>query len=269
MSMTLMAKAMSIRVGNPLRKLVLIKLADNANDKGECWPSYQHIADHCECSKSAVRSHIEALIDMGFLVKENRLGVNNGKGNTSNIYYLDLTTPVSSESIAPVPPKNIAISGGDSPMPPKSIAMPSDDRPPMPSDGTRTSHSFEPVNEPIIEPNKFPLTPKGEKGEKKVKFDPLSAKPENVSDEVWLDWINFRKEIKKPLTETMCKQQAKKLAKCSDADAVICNSIANGWQGLFPEKALANSSKPNSHTGFADKHYESHDPHWLVGGENV
>lgn len=34
MSMSLMAKAMSIRVGNPLRKLVLIKLADNANDKG-------------------------------------------------------------------------------------------------------------------------------------------------------------------------------------------------------------------------------------------
>ncbi len=70
MSMSLMAKAMSIRVGNPLRKLVLIKLADNANDKGECWPSYQHIVDHCECSKSAVRSHIDALIEMGLLIKE-------------------------------------------------------------------------------------------------------------------------------------------------------------------------------------------------------
>ncbi|EPS9346017.1 helix-turn-helix domain-containing protein, partial [Salmonella enterica subsp. enterica serovar Montevideo] len=30
MSMNLMAKAMNIKVGNPLRKLVLIKLADNA-----------------------------------------------------------------------------------------------------------------------------------------------------------------------------------------------------------------------------------------------
>ncbi len=43
MSMELMVKAMKIRVGNPLRKLVLIKLADNASDQGECWPSYQHI----------------------------------------------------------------------------------------------------------------------------------------------------------------------------------------------------------------------------------
>ncbi len=40
MSMELMVKAMKIRVGNPLRKLVLIKLADNASDQGECWPSY-------------------------------------------------------------------------------------------------------------------------------------------------------------------------------------------------------------------------------------
>ena len=105
MSMNLMAQAMSIKVGNPLRKLVLIKMADNANDEGECWPSYQHIADHCECSKSAVKAHITALIKMGLLSKENRLGVNNGKGNTSNIYQLTLGNPVSSENTAPVSSK--------------------------------------------------------------------------------------------------------------------------------------------------------------------
>ncbi|MBJ5496555.1 helix-turn-helix domain-containing protein, partial [Salmonella enterica subsp. enterica serovar Typhimurium] len=47
MSMELMVKAMKIRVGNPLRKLVLIKLADNSSDQVECWPRYQHIADQC------------------------------------------------------------------------------------------------------------------------------------------------------------------------------------------------------------------------------
>lgn len=60
MSMELMVKAMKIRVGNPLRKLVLIKLADNASDQGECWPSYQHIADQCEISKRSVMNHIPA-----------------------------------------------------------------------------------------------------------------------------------------------------------------------------------------------------------------
>lgn len=144
MSMTLMARAMAIKTGNPIRKLVLIKLADNANDNGECWPSYQHIADHCECSRSAVRSHIDALIGMGVLTKENRMGINNGKGNTSNVYYLNLDNPMPPKSIAPVSSK--------------STGMPLENTPPMPCGGTRTSHSFEPVNEP----NDPPTPQKGE-----------------------------------------------------------------------------------------------------------
>lgn len=146
MSMTLMAKAMAIKTGNPIRKLVLIKLADNANDSGECWPSYKHIADHCECSKSAVRDHIDALISMGLLVKENRPGVKNGKGNASNLYCMNLDNPIPPKSIAPMPSESIGV-------PPESIA-------PMPCGGTRTSHSFEPVIEPKDPPN--PQTGEGE-----------------------------------------------------------------------------------------------------------
>ncbi|HFK5629738.1 TPA: helix-turn-helix domain-containing protein [Enterobacter roggenkampii] len=133
--MSLMAKAMGVKVGNSLRKLVLIKLADNANDKGECWPSYQHIADQCECSRTAVRNHIDALEEMGLIKRENRVGVNNGKGNTSNVYYLKLDT-------TPMPLNGTGVC--------HDIAhpMPSDGTPPMPPDGTRTSHSFEPVTEP-------------------------------------------------------------------------------------------------------------------------
>ncbi|EKY4302963.1 helix-turn-helix domain-containing protein, partial [Salmonella enterica] len=87
MSMELMVKAMKIRVGNPLRKLVLIKLADNASDQGECWPSYQHIADQCEISKRSVMNHISALCECGLVKKVTRKGE---KGNSSNIYLLRL-----------------------------------------------------------------------------------------------------------------------------------------------------------------------------------
>lgn len=56
------------------RKLVLIKLADNSSDVGECWPSYQHIADQCEISRRSVVTHIEALCEAGLLKKDSRMG---------------------------------------------------------------------------------------------------------------------------------------------------------------------------------------------------
>lgn len=89
--MLLMVKAMGIRVGNPLRKLVLLKLADNASDQGECWPSYQHIADQCEIGRSTVKSHIRALESMGLLRREFR---RNGELNQSNVFYLTLDNPI-------------------------------------------------------------------------------------------------------------------------------------------------------------------------------
>ncbi|WP_196766187.1 helix-turn-helix domain-containing protein, partial [Pseudomonas putida] len=87
MSMELMVKAMKTKVGNPLRKLVLIKLADNANDMGECWPSYQHIADQCEIGRSTVKVHIRELEKSGLLRREFR---RKGELNQSNVFHLAL-----------------------------------------------------------------------------------------------------------------------------------------------------------------------------------
>ncbi|MGE6778288.1 helix-turn-helix domain-containing protein [Vreelandella titanicae] len=83
----MMTQAFKVEVGNPARKLVLIKLADNANDQGECWPSYGHIAKECEMGKSTVRAHIKALEDAGFLTIKNR---RSGELNQSNLYLLTL-----------------------------------------------------------------------------------------------------------------------------------------------------------------------------------
>ncbi len=142
MSMDLMVQAMKIKVGNPLRKLVLLKLADNASDLGECWPSYQHIADQCEISKRSVMNHIEALCECGLIKKELRTGP---KGNSSNVYQLNLR------------------SAGDSPggsanrsLPGATDSLPGAGDSPGGSAGAapRISHSFETVNEPVNEPIK-------------------------------------------------------------------------------------------------------------------
>ncbi|EBR7930177.1 helix-turn-helix domain-containing protein [Salmonella enterica subsp. enterica serovar Braenderup] len=136
MSMNLMAKAMNIKVGNPLRKLVLIKLADNANDNGECWPSYQHIADQCEVSRSTVKSHIRALEDMGLLKREFR---RKGELNQSNVFYLTLDN---AQQIQPESGGAGAARGGAGAAP-------------------RTYHSFEPVKEPLERKKKPSSMPEG------------------------------------------------------------------------------------------------------------
>ncbi len=139
MSMELMVKAMKIRVGNPLRKLVLIKLADNASDQGECWPSYQHIADQCEISKRSVMNHITALCESGLVKKVSRKGE---KGNSSNIYLLRLDGAKDSPGgSANNSPPSAANSPGGAGVTPGGSA----------GDSPRTSHSFEPVKEPVNE----------------------------------------------------------------------------------------------------------------------
>ncbi|BAO62843.1 phage replication protein [Pseudomonas protegens Cab57] len=142
MSMGLMVAAMKIRVGNPLRKLVLIKLADNASDMGECWPSYQHIADQCEISRRSVMNHINALCEAGMLRKEIRKG--GPKGNSSNVYFLTLDG-----GAPPAPGVVQQIHQGNA-----AGSPPSESPAPGGSAGAapRTSHSSEPVNEPVTEP---------------------------------------------------------------------------------------------------------------------
>ncbi|MDK9757652.1 helix-turn-helix domain-containing protein [Vibrio sp. D173a] len=87
MSMILTAQAMQLKVGNATRKLVLLKLADNANDNGVCWPSYEYIADMCEIDRRTVMRHIKTLEEMGFVSVRTRKGE---KGNSTNIYQLNL-----------------------------------------------------------------------------------------------------------------------------------------------------------------------------------
>lgn len=132
MSLMLMAQAFGAQVGNAARKLVLLKLADNANDQGECWPSYQYIADQCEISRRSAMDHIEALCSAGLVQKRTRKGP---KGNSTNIYVVSL----GGENSAP-PSENSA-------PPSETVALP-----PSENSAPGISHSFESVSESVNEP---------------------------------------------------------------------------------------------------------------------
>ncbi len=86
---------------------------------------------------------------------------------------------------------------------------------------------------------------KGIKKEKESKHrqamlaDAPSILPSNLEtpefQAAWADWLQHRREIKRPLTPTAAKGQLLKLADMGPerAIAALKHSIANGWQGIF------------------------------------
>lgn len=65
--------------------VVLLALADHANDEGYCWPGIERIARYANVKERQIQRHIRALEDAGEI--ETRQG--DGRGNT-NVYYIKL-----------------------------------------------------------------------------------------------------------------------------------------------------------------------------------
>ena len=60
------------------RKMVLLALADNANDEGtDCWPSVGKLVEKCSMSERAVQGHLAALQEDGYIKRHERLGRSN------------------------------------------------------------------------------------------------------------------------------------------------------------------------------------------------
>ncbi|MEX4108639.1 helix-turn-helix domain-containing protein [Haemophilus influenzae] len=233
MSMRLMVQAMNCKVGNPARKLVLLKLADNANDDGICFPSYQYIADKCEMTRRSAISHIECLIKMGLVSKKER---KNKDGSISNLYLLHLEQGS----------ENFALGGENISLGSENFALGgSENISPI------TSHSLEPVNEPKK------TTQKSESEMLLERF--------GISGQLAKDFITHRKAKKAPITETAMNgflREANKV-RLSVAESVAI-SIERNWQGFkatwyLKDKELQSIKQPQSSNTFAD------DGSWAIG----
>lgn len=259
---------------------IMVRLADFSSDEGISYPSVETLSRQIGAGVSTIRDACNELEKDGWLTKKQR---RNGNRNASNLYFLnvDKLETIALQEIAKLKKQreNNAISH-----PPVSDGSESDrsensnsGRFDPPDSGVKGSfHPPESGGDPSVNSKHDPSVnskedPKPATQKKStVKFDPLSVRPENVSEPVWQDWVKFRKEIKKPLTETSCRQIAKKLAGHPDPDAVLCDSIANGWQGIFPERTTGRKpAKPSTHSGFSDKNYESRSAAWVNGGKHV
>ena len=105
--------------------------------------------------------------------------------------------------------------------------------------------------------NKDVIKEEGKEGKREAKASRAKPSSANVlsilsrvaSPEVASEFISHRNGIKKPITDTMADGMVKLLAGHHDPDAVLNHSIANGYQGIFPDKIKRTGSQNGTPTG--------------------
>lgn len=94
----------------PTSKLVLLALADKANDEGECWPTMGHVAEMAGVSSRQVSTHLSRLEEAGLIRRRRKRSLVGHLGRYT--FRLNLTTgsrlpvdqekPASTRSALPV-----------------------------------------------------------------------------------------------------------------------------------------------------------------------
>ncbi|OEE10473.1 helix-turn-helix domain-containing protein [Vibrio cyclitrophicus] len=88
MCVSLILSFIPLKTGSPISKLVLLKLADNADARGVCFPSLNYLAQYCEVSVRTVKRHVNELEKQGFVKRIKRFD-DSGR-QRSNLYQLRL-----------------------------------------------------------------------------------------------------------------------------------------------------------------------------------
>jgi hypothetical protein len=187
-----------------LDKLALLALADNANDEGECYPSISTLLDKCGMSRRALIYALQRLEQWGHLSRRRTEG-------KKTVYAVHPCTSCTSAGDAPVHKVHTTSAPGASPSP-LINPSPSGNRH-EPSVRRRGKRAEEPKNPPDEPP------------------------PSNLNVEAWHRWEQYRREIRKPIHPASWLSAQRKLAAFgADQGAVVEQSIADGYQGLFPLK---------------------------------
>ena len=104
----------------PTPKAVLISLADNANDEGECWPSLATISERTCFSERAVQNAIKWL-ESASLITADR---SNGRHTRYHLTPAAYSTPAAGATPArraPKPPQQVRVPPHDVRQPPQQV----------------------------------------------------------------------------------------------------------------------------------------------------
>lgn len=199
--------------------LVLLRLADYANNEGVCWPSIPRVAEFCRMSERQVQRILRTLESEGVVSVSQRGERHQCSIYTINVAWLGRVTLATSDAAkGDIGAANADIGGG------VRVTLEADKLSLM-SPQASVDPSLEP---PKNHQEGFPQIPL------------LLATIEFAS--AWTDWMKYRKERKKPVTALAAKISFKELEIIGPQRAVQCiqKSIMNNWQGIFVESTNGN-----------------------------
>ena len=154
MSIQAVAWAISQRVGSPTGKVLLICLANYANERGECWPSQRTIAHEAELSRRTAITWLYRLEKDGFINRKRRQSKDGFR--TSDLVTLQLNKlPEPSEPFDTNDPDDMNGENQSANSAPRPNQGESDGRPKCNSRSNkdRQVHSKEPSPKPLKEPS--------------------------------------------------------------------------------------------------------------------
>jgi len=198
MSIRMIALAFEARCESPAEKLVLLKLADNASDEGECWPTQGYMERHTELSISSIRRAIRRLESAGMLRTEPTFDRNGAQG--ANRYWLTIDGAGQDDR------------GGRSPRPGGAVTT------------TGGAGHHDRPNKPSSKPSVKPNT---------QRVRARVNRPDWIEDQIWTDWLRTRKA---PLTPTAWDRIRPELERGIEAgysaNDMLAEAIEAGWRGF-------------------------------------
>jgi hypothetical protein len=131
MSIKIMSAIFDSRTLGPTERLIMLSLADHADDQGRCYPSISRLCERTGLSERAVQSNIKALTAAGHLVVQANAGPSG-----CNVYFVRPTPAADAppqemhpRSKCTTPPQQVRPTpAADAPKPSRTIIEPSEIR---------------------------------------------------------------------------------------------------------------------------------------------
>lgn len=245
MSIAVQTRVWAYSNGRGSALLLLIAIADFADDNGCAFPSVETLAAKIRLDRRTTQRLMRSLEEMGELHVDTA-----ARFNGCNLYRITPGGGKTPPVVAAPQGRHPDHGGGNTP---PMVQTPRGGRhPDHPQGGTDATGGAAPVPpEPSYNHQLTTIEP-SRRGRAKTKQAELGIDPTPTlepADEIpagwtammkttWLDWVEHRRQMRKPMTAIASRQQIAQLCKWGEDRAIenIARAIRSGWQGIYDDR---------------------------------